>query len=116
MEAWEQWMKEKVNFIWWLTKDLDQMKKSNKGKETPKGGSIWVDLGLSLGKKKQKRYDEDDDVREATTKKVIKKAKLNEIDGIKKICEDLEAKIKEVEDLFALQEFSKEAKAKIAIL
>ena len=47
---------------------------------------------------------------------VFKKAKLNDLDGVKKTGEDLEAWIEELEDFFALREFSEEAKAKIAIL
>ena len=89
------------------------------GKETPEGEIIWVDLGSSLGKKKQNRDDEDDedvDAGETAIKQVFKKAKLNEFDGIKKTGEDLEAWIEELEDFFFLREFSKEAKAKIALL
>ena len=66
--------------------------------------------------KKEKRKDEDDDVGEAAIKKVFNKAKLNKFDGIKKTGEDLEAWIEELEDFFALRDFSEEAKAKIAIL
>ena len=71
------------------------------------------------GKKKWKRNnddDEDDDAGEAAIKQVFKNAKLNEFDCIKKTGEDLEAWIEELEDFFALLDFSKEAKAKIAIL
>ncbi|MCO5560199.1 hypothetical protein L7F22_013808 [Adiantum nelumboides] len=47
---------------------------------------------------------------------VFKKAKLNEFNGEKKTGEDLEAWIEELEDFFALREFSEEAKAKVAIV
>ncbi|MCO5591417.1 hypothetical protein L7F22_045400 [Adiantum nelumboides] len=75
--------------------------------------------GNEAKKKKRKRReedDEDDDAGEATIRQVFKKAKLNSFDGIKKIGEGLEAWIEEIEDFFALWEFFKEAKAKIAIL
>ena len=61
---------------------------------------------MSLGKKKQKgddEDDEDDDAGEVTIKQVFRKAKLNEFDGIKKIGEDLEAWIEELEYCFVLR-------------
>ncbi|MCO5552689.1 hypothetical protein L7F22_006206 [Adiantum nelumboides] len=103
--------------------------RADKEKEVPdQQGDFWVELsgskngearGEGSKKKKRKRredYDEDDDAGEATIRQVFKKAKLNEFDGIKKTGEDLEAWIEELEDFFALREFSEEAKAKIAIL
>ena len=74
-------------------------------------------IGIREEKMEEKNEDdEDDDVGEAAIKQVFKKSKLNEFDGIQKTGEDLEAWIEELEDFFALQDFSEEAKAKIAIL
>ena len=68
-------------------------------------------------RRKRKRDDSDDeDAGEAALNQVFKKAKLNEFNGLKKTGKDFEAWIEELEDFFALREFSEEAKAKIAIL
>ena len=114
MEAYEQQLKEQADLIRRLSDDLNKLKKGDKEKESD-GGGIWVDLGSASGKKKRKRNDddgEDDDAGEAAIKQVFKKAKLNEFDGIKNTGEDLEAWIEELEDFFALLDFSEEAKAK----
>ena len=83
--------------------------------------NIYVDLsgaGGSRHQRRRRRRDDSDeeDAGEAALLQVFKKAKLNEFDGVKKTGEDLEAWIEELEDFFALREFSEEAKAKIAIL
>ena len=104
MEAYKQQLKEQADLIRRLTEDLNKLKKGDKEKESD-GGGIWVDLGSALGKKTQKRNDEDDednDAGEASIKQVFKKAKLNEFNGIKKTGEDSKAWIEELEDFFAL--------------
>ncbi|MCO5602671.1 hypothetical protein L7F22_056807 [Adiantum nelumboides] len=108
-EAYEQQLKKQPDLIRRLTEELNQRERNKNGEAGGEGSK----------KKKRKRReedDEDDDAAKAAIKKVFKKAKLNEFDGIKKTGEDLEAWIEELEDFFALWEFSEEAKAKIAIL
>ena len=71
-------MKEWVDIIRWLTEDLNQRKKDDKGKEIPDGGGIYVELPgekdptppaqgerKGSGKKKRKRNNEDDEDKDA---------------------------------------------------
>ena len=55
METYEQQVKEQAYLIRWLTEDLNQMKKGDKGKETPEGERICIDLGSSIGEKETKK-------------------------------------------------------------
>ena len=78
--------------------------------------NIYVDLtgAGSFGHQRRRRRrddSEEEDTGEAALLQVFKKAKLNEFDGVKKTGEDLEAWIEELEDFFALREFSEEAYA-----
>ena len=141
MEAYEHQLKEQAELIQRLTEDIHVLQRMRKGKGTyedagSEDGGIRVELvgegdplppprgegskkNYEERRKKRKRdssEDDDDDAGEAALKQVFKKAKLNEFDGIRKTGEDLEAWIEELEDFFALREFSEEAKAKIAIL
>lgn len=110
----------------------EELRKERAGKRTADGdGGIYVDLGLGgdagagtsgdragedQNRRRRRERSHDDDAGEAAIKQVFKKAKLNEFNGEKKTGEDLEAWIEELEDFFALQHFSEESKAKIAIL
>ncbi|MCO5550305.1 hypothetical protein L7F22_003788 [Adiantum nelumboides] len=74
--------------------------------------------GEGIGGKgiKRRRERDEEDAGESALKQVFKKAKLNDFNDEKKTGEDLEAWIEELEDFFALREFSEEAKAKVAIV
>ncbi|MCO5597655.1 hypothetical protein L7F22_051736 [Adiantum nelumboides] len=80
------------------------------------GGAGTGGEGIGGKGTKRRRERDEEDAGESALKRVFKKAKLNEFNGEKKTGEDLEAWIEELEDFFALREFSEEAKAKVAIV
>ncbi|MCO5584448.1 hypothetical protein L7F22_038375 [Adiantum nelumboides] len=80
------------------------------------GGAGTGGEGIGGKGTKRRRERDEEDAGESALKQVFKKAKLNEFNGEKKTGEDLEAWIEELEDFFALREFSEEAKAKVAIV
>ena len=133
MEAYEEWLRDQAQLIQPLTKDLnrERVAKGTLGSESsgirikltgeedpllPSRGNGSQKMDEVQTRKRKINEEDDDDAGEASIKQVFKKTKLNECNGINKTGEDFEAWIEELEDFFALRTFSKEAKAKIAIL
>lgn len=102
----------------WIAKDAGiSIHLNDEDDSLPPPQPNMVSKDADQPRRKRIRDDSDDeDTGEAALNQVFKKAKLNEFDGLRKTGKNLEAWIKELEDFFALREFSEESKAKIAIL